>query len=503
MKTVLLALGLILSAPFLDKKDDELPLGDFGKSFLKSHFKVEAAAEMPIDKIREQHCVRGTFGTFEIAYPIWQLDDKHHIEDLQSIASTLVQLQVHWMDWLAKGDERLKAPKADAETLLAWIKSWKPGGFAKAATAPDKDLFVLLGATDAQVAASRNLGAFIGKPDVLGVAPRDGKKTRIMFAPTRRDFVEMLGYAGMLDATVQPQLWTKTATTWTNFWIEWTLVLALEYPPWSYDKDFKTGFSMNKFETTGMLEHTVQHAMLTFLWMVYGDNDAIHLNQAQAMAMAIELCGEINALEGDGGRGTTGARTNAYEKFVPGGNSEGGVLPPISALPFDNVKTNPWHEGFGRDYFVLPLRKGQKLGAKGVTKDGPPKLDPIVVKDKSAHFSITSLDETKHYVVSAPFMGENAKIRQYPPPEFVTDFREFFRAYKCGFLHWLQTMSDKGGLEPSLAKYQTLMKRMANRDESKTLDAIVMEVYGLPLSGKNGETDSLEWRFLDWLAKGK
>jgi hypothetical protein len=28
-------------------------------------------------------------------------------------------------------------------------------------------------------------------------------------------------------------------------------------------------------------------------------------------------------------------------------------------------------------------------------------------------------------------------------------------------------------------------------------------VYGVPLSGKNGSTDSLEWRFLEWLAKGK
>ncbi|MDZ4773684.1 MAG: hypothetical protein SGI72_11185 [Planctomycetota bacterium] len=503
MKTIWLALALMMFAPFLEKNDDELPLGDFGTTFLKSRFKVEAVADMPLDKLRADHCVRGTFGTFEIAYPIWQLDDKHHIEDLRSIAVTLVQLQVHWMDWLAKGDERLNAPKADAETLIAWIKSWKAPNFARAESAPDKDLFVFLGATDAQKAASKNLGAFIGKPDVLGAAPRDGKITRILFAPKRLDFVQMLGYAGLLDPTQQAVLWTKTTTTWTNFWIDWTQILALEYPPWSEDKEFKQGLSMNKFEPTGMLQHTVQQAMLTFLWMVYGDSDAIHLNQAQALAMAVELCGEVNALEGDGGRGTTGAKTNAYEKFVPGGNSAGGILPPISALPGDGMKVNPWHENLGRDYFTLPLRKGQKLGAKGVTKDGPPGLDPIVVKDKAAHFSITSLDGNKRYVVSAPFMGVNAKIRTYPPPEFVTDFREFFRAYKCGFLHWLQTMGDKSGPAESEVKYQKLMKALANRDGTKALDAQVAEIYALPLSGKSGETDSLEWRFLDWIAKGK
>jgi hypothetical protein len=42
-----------------------------------------------------------------------------------------------------------------------------------------------------------------------------------------------------------------------------------------------------------------------------------------------------------------------------------------------------------------------------------------------------------------------------------------------------------------------------HRAEGQTIDAIVQATYGLPLSGKNGDTDSLEWRFLDWLAKGK
>ena len=31
----------------------------------------------------------------------------------------------------------------------------------------------------------------------------------------------------------------------------------------------------------------------------------------------------------------------------------------------------------------------------------------------------------------------------------------------------------------------------------------MQEIYGTPLSGKNGKTPSLEWKFLDWLEKGK
>ncbi|MBL8859643.1 MAG: hypothetical protein JNL28_14140 [Planctomycetes bacterium] len=503
MKTLLFALLLCLPAVVDEKKDDSLPLDEFGKTFLKTRFKASAADEMPFDKLRAEHCVHGVFGTFDIAYPIWSLGEKGHVDDLRALATTLIQVQVHWIDWLAKGDERTAAPKADAETLLAWIKGWKPANFSKAENAPDKDLFVLLGATDAQKAASKRLGDFIGKPDVLGVAPKDGRITQILFAPTRLDFVHLLGYAGLRDPTQQPMLWTNKATTWTNFWIDWNIVMALEYPPWADDKEFKTGLSMNKFEPTGMLQHTVQHAMLTFLWMVYGDNDGIHINQAQAMSMAIEVCGEINALEGDGGRGTTGAATNAYEKFVPGGNSAGGVLPPIPAMPFDGMKTDPWHENLGRDYFTLPLRKGQKAGAKAVAKDGPDGLDSRIMRDKTAHFAIFSLDRSKRYVVTAPFMGEHAKIRAYPPVQFVTDFREFFRAYKCGFNHWLQTQGDKAGPEASAAKYREFMRAMAARDEGTKIDAVVQKVYGIPLSGKDSEGESLEWSFLEWLAKGK
>lgn len=504
MKTIFFALVSLCVAPAAFAGEDLLPLDEFGKAFLKEHFKTEKAAEVPIDKVHDLQCVHVTLGTFDIAYPIWSLGEKGHVEDLQKIATALVQVQQHWIDWLAKGDPATVAPKADADVLLAWIKTWKAGSFGRADTAADKDLFTLLGARDAEKDASKRLGDFIGKPDVLGVAPKDGVITHLMFAPTRRDFIEMLGYGGMLEPERQPELWVKKAPTWTSFWIGWTFVIALEYPPWGDPgKDFKLGLSMNKFEPTGMIEHTVQQTMLTFLWMVYGDSDAIFLNQAMAMNMAIEICGELNALEGDGGRGTTGAQTNAYEKFVPGGNSAGGVLPPVSAAPYDLMKQNLWHENLGRDHFVGPLRKGQKLGQKMIPKDAPAGLDPVMFKDKNAHFQIMSIDGAKKYVVTAPFMGAPSKIRTYPPPEFVTDFREFFRAYKCGFYYWLQTQGDKAGAEPSAAKYRELLREIGRRDSTKTLDDLVAKIYGTPLSSKSGEVDSLEWRFLDMLAKTK
>lgn len=503
MKPLLLAFALLFAAaPSLAR--DDVPFAELGKGFLKARFKSEAAGDCPMQKLREQHCAHGLIGIFDIAYPAWQLSEKQHVEDLRALCNALLSVQGHWIDWLAKGDDAAAPAKADVEALLLWVKGWKPAALSKVEAAADKDLFLLLGANEAQSAAAKRLTTFLSKPDVLAVAPRNGEPTHLLFAPARRDFVEMLGYAGLLDPAQPAVLWNAEATTWTSFWIGWDLVLALEYPPWSEDKEFKTGLSMNKFEPTGMLEHVVQQSMLALLWSCYGDSDALYLHQAQAMNMAIEVCGEINALEGDGGRGTTGAKTQPYEKFVPGGSSSGGTLPPIPAATQDSMKTNQWHEGLGKDHFAAPLRKGQKNAQKQLTKDKPIGLDPSVAKDKHAHFLLISPDQQVKYVVSAPFLGKYSKDKAYPPHEVIADYREFFRAFKCGFYYWLQSQADKGGAEGSAIKYKDLMKKLAARDPAaKSFEDLVVEVYGVPLSGKNGETDCLEWRFLEWLGKGK
>lgn len=501
MNSILLVAALCVCLPTTLAGDDEVPFEKFGKEFLETHFKAKTVSEVPLAKLHDEHCVHGTLGTFEIAYPTWQIGGKGHAEDLRSIAMALLQVQIHWIDWLAKGDAKAEAPKADAETLIAWVKSWKMPVLAKAENGKEQlDLFKLLGATDAQNKAAADLTAFMMSPDVLGVAPKNGDRAHLLFAPTRLDFVQMMAYTGMLDETQKKQLWNKSSTLWTAFWVDWTLVLALEYPPWSEDKKFETGLSMNKFEPTGMLEHTLQQAMLALLWMDYGDNDALYLNQAQAMNMVIEVVGEINALEGDGGRGTTGGKTEAYEKFVPGGNPGGGFLPPISAAGQDSLKTNPWHEGLGKDHFAAALRKGQKAGLLQLHKDFPTGLDPALAKDKNGHFVLTGESNAKKHVVNAPFVGAPAKAQPYPSTEFIPDYKEFFRAYKCCFYWWLQTQAAG---DASATKYAALLRALGTRDTSKTFDDVVLEVYGTPLSSKSVDVDALEWHFLDWLAKGK
>ncbi len=494
-----LVLPIVLGSPAGAMDGDDIPFADFGKSFLQIHG-AESAADLPLDALAKKHCVHIGIGLFDVAYPAAFLVDKKRADEFTQVCKGLLDLQQRWIGWVAGGTTGELPLAAEITEVGAWIDSWKAAQLAKASKADDRSLLAVCAATEAQAQAVERLTRALLDPKTLGVAPKDGKQIALLFAPTRRDFVELLGYAGLLDSAQQTVLWTDTASTWTSFWIGMTFVLALEYPPWEYDPTFQTGLSMNQFEATGLLEHTLQQAGITLQWVCYGDGDALYLQQAVAMNLVIAICGQINALEGDAGRGTTGAKTDPYEKFVPGGNSAGGTLPAIPAAPLNMMKTGHWRAGLGKDHFAAPLRKGQKEGQKQLGKDKPEKMEHSLARDKNAHFLLLSEDGAKKYVVSAPFLGKHSKEKAYPPADVLLDYREFFRAYKSGFYGWLQ---EKGSAEESSAKFEALLKKVASRDPAQTFEELVQEVYGVPLSARNGDDESLEWRYLDWLGKGK
>lgn len=478
-----------------------VPFADFGKAFVERHCKAPAATPCPVDEVRSAHYAHGAFGIVDLAYPAAALGDKQHAEDLKAIVAGLLQMQSRWIDWVAPADAT--AAKADLAALGKWVADWKPASLAKAKGAPDKDLYALLDAPEEVRAAAQRAQAFLLDPKGAVVVPRERRLVRLLLAPRRRDFFELAGYAGLLDPELRTQVWTDSLEQWTNFWLGWDLVLALEYPPWKEDPKYESGLSMDKFDPDGMVQHVVQQSMLALLWLAYGEGDSHHLQQALALEAAIAVCGEGNALEGDGGISVSGGTSAPYERFVPGGASSGGVLPPMPVVGAGVMTQGTWREGRGADHFVGPLRKGQKNGAKIVFKDPPKHLESEVVRDKSAHFQLIGSDGASKHVVSAPFLGSHANARPYPPIAFLIDYREFFRAYRTAFVHWLETQGDPAGPKESAAKFGELLRRLHAGREGGALEANVAAVYGVPLSGKSGEAESLEWRFLGWLEKGR
>lgn len=481
---------------------DAVPFQEFGEAFLKAHGAKDAAS-LPIEKLLAEHYVRGAVGVIDVAYPLEFLEDKARQEELRAQCAALVDMQTRWVEWLAGPDARCKPGLDAAKQLAAWIKGWKPPVFAKLKNGKGaKELYAALGAEADVVAAQKTFDALLRDAEVLGAVPKDGARLSLVFAPTRRNFVELAGYAGLRDAGDRETLWQPSTPKWTTFWIGWNFVCALEYPAWSEDPQFRSGTPMNKFDPTGREQHTVQNAANGLQWLCFGEDDATYLHQALSMNLAVAVCGGCNTLEGDLVRGTTGAQTQPYEKFVPGGNPAGGVLPPIPAAGGDALKDGRWRDGKGKDHFAGVLRKNQKDGWKEITKHRPEKLDPALARDQDAHFPIMGPQGEDKIAVSAPFLGPYANEKPYPPQSVLLDYREFFRAYKCCFFAWMQSNADKDNAETSAVKFRELLRKVALRSTDTGFEALVKEIYGVPLSARNGETASLEWRFLQWLAKG-
>jgi len=112
---------------------------------------------------------------------------------------------------------------------------------------------------------------------------------------------------------------------------------------------------------------------------------------------------------------------------------------------------------------------------------------------------LKSDDTSKRTFVRAPFFGSAAQGKELPPPEFMTDYLEFFRAYKSCFVHWLRDESAGKG-EGGEAKFAQLLRQVAEAGSAASFEELVAEVYAVPLASADFSKDNLELRFLAWLA---
>ena len=475
---------------------DGIEFEALGQAFRAAHCEgAETSDACNLDAIVRDHYARVTLGVFELCYPADLLAKSGPAKQFIEVMRAVLDLEARWLGIVGPGDDTERSAQKELESVRGWLSTVKPAQLARIRKSADKDLFTYLEAGADVVATQERLLAYMLDPDALFLVPIRGEPARILLAPTRREFMELVGFAGQLEPELQAVYWHEDVVKWTQIWSGWTLVLALEYAPWGgTDPKFKTGLSMKEFDKTGLSEHVVQQATLTLLRHVFA-REPTHFEQALATNITIDVCGQINTVDGEGAIGTSGARTLPYSRFVPGGNPNGGVLPARSAAPFNMVVINKWRKGKGDDWFAAALRKGQKTAAKRAAKD---KSNPQR-KDKTPHFQLDDPNVGKH-LITAPFLSEFANEKQYPPTKFLNDYREFFRSYRSCFFHWLEVAGDPESPEASKAKFKQLVRGTVDVTEEDTFDNLVATIYGVPLSASDGSTDSLEWRFLAWLA---
>ena len=502
MKNLIAAVvSIALAAPLARAQApaSEIDFAGLAKSFLDERCDGQSAAICDVTGVLDRHFARIRLGALEINYPTEFLADKDKPEELKEVLIGIVDLQGAWIDRLTAGTEHGDEAQVDVEAIRTWVDDWKTKTLKKLGKkAGAVSLMDALEAPDEVRAAEERLHALMRDEERIGLAIMGTMQPRIVLSPTRLDFMRWLAYTGELESGRRNELYVDGVDQWTQFWTGWTPILAMEYASWAgFDPKFRSGKSMKSFESTGMVEQiTLQAGMALVRYCANRNLD--HQDNAIVMNLVIDIVGQINTIDGEGQIGTSGARTRPYSRFIPGGNSEGGTLPKRSATGRNTVVKSQWRKDNGADYFLGALRKGQKDGSKLAGKERKERY-----KDKTAHFQLKS-DRGK-YVVSAPFFGEHANAQQYPPQEFLTDYSEFYRAYKSGFYHWLRLFGAGSPETPdeSLIKFRELMAGLNEVGNGLTFEQLFENVYGLPLSAADGETDSMEWRFLAFLKDGK
>ena len=474
---------------------DAIPFKELGEAFAKAN--CPGGADSGICSPEEVMALRyatARVGAFEMSFHLDFFGDSKRSGEIAVVIQAAIDLQEEWFLRFAKEPATLEAAKADLAILEGWIGGWSKAKLKKLAKdAEGGSLFELLEAEDAVREASARLAPMIYDAEIMAVVPQFIEDIPVLFSATRLNFMQLVGYAGIVFPAVQESTWFPSTADWTQFWMDKTMVVALQYSPWSDDPKFKGGLSMNKFDKGGQRQHVVQQLADALTNKTLNRNDVPLIDKGLAVHMTVAVCGSANTVDGEGAITTSGAQTRPYSRFVPGGKSEGGVLPKASAQPFNVTRESAWRKAKVGELYFTALQDGQALGGKRVKKD---KKRPLA-KRPEAHFGLEA-PSGKKIAVTAPFLGEFSSQRPYPDGEYLNDFREFFRAYQACFLDWLSKTGSEGDTpEVAQEKFRQLISRLS-LEKTVTIDEAVQGVYDEPLSTLDGSA-GLEWRFLQWL----
>ena len=504
-----LTLSLTLVAapllPLVDEPDIDYPAL---LEQAQEHYELEGTnlASYSIAQLLDSdHFIKFELGPWDIRLPVDEVSDKSGVTIIKDAVMSTLDVANLWAEWTVLDEAALGEIKEDIGVLRKWVKSWSNRGFRKSANEEGESLFARMPSVDEKVLAAGQ--RFL---DRMGLEAKvDGTPAaQVVFCPTRKTFIELSTLVGAIEPKRKELLWGDQSVFQTAAWSNNVHFIALEYAIWPWDGAHpENGDSMNAFVKTGRNQHTVERVAASLSRGTFNSMASPLLEQALHINLVIEIIGEeapsFSTWSFQWSR--AGGSTQPYSRFVPGGNSAGGVLParPASAGPktgtSESTQHTVWREKNGQDYYKSALKKGQKKGAKlaGKSNDVP----DDVRRDKRAHFAIGILGKSEAVPMSAPFLGAEAEDKKVPEDKYIDEYEEFFRAYRACFSHWLRTEGHPAGNDKSPEAFAKLLERARNRSKSDTLSSMVLEVYGLPLSGQNGETDSLEWRFLEFISK--
>ncbi|MEM9380052.1 MAG: hypothetical protein AAGB93_08880 [Planctomycetota bacterium] len=480
------ALALLLpSATAAAADSDDLEIDHIGLA--RTVLERAGLQEVPPEEVSMETLLEKSFytlrlGLFDLAISAHETDDKHNGNSFALLGVSLIDVQATFLDWVGPKAPELKQAQKDIKTLRSWVKGLRGDIINNLDHSEMGDLATLLGAPKKVLEAQERFGTYMATGTPIGLAREDELVDPFIVAPDRRAFLELLSTFGMISPQNQSVYWQPDVAEWTNTYFNDVSVVALEFAdPGSTTMGAFGGVSMNSRTPTGMQQQIAQLAGNAMVDNLYGSKIPPSLAGAFAVNLVIDIYGECNTrVDGD----LRSRRTEAREVFVPGGASEGGVLPP-------NLADSRWRGEQGKDRFLVALQGSQKAGDSKARKR----------TERNCCFELSDDRESQRLVVRAPFLGTPAVGKEDLPESFYGDSLEFFRSYRTGFVFWLQTQGLRSKSKAKLAFGEFLRQLAQADDNSESLETVIQEVYGSPLSAAETSKDDLEGQFLRWLSK--
>lgn len=474
--TLALTIALGLAAPRAAfAQSPGLDHAGLAARFLERHDVADASpATLDLHSLLEERYLHLRVGLFDLYTPADA--GVEGLEDYARVVSALFAAQERWLEWLEPVLEDAREVRADQRTLSRWVGSWKMAALAEAASRGGGDLLELLEAKDDVREAAQRYADYLVSGAALGLDHEGGHSEPIVLIPDRGRFTEFLCFGGWLYDHLRPVFWQAGVEDWTHFYIDEFKVLAMQFAaPGRQPGDYQTGWRMDSRTETGLEQQIVQLAANSMLANYFGERVPPSLAGALAVNLVVDLYGECDTrVDGD----LRARRTEAREIFVPGGNPDGGILPP-------NLADSRWRDRHGADRFVGALKRAMEERRRS---------EPVT-------FELLDDGERARRSVAAPFLGSSAD-RTPVGQEFFGDQLEFLRSYRTCFLYWLREEAG-GSRGKSERAFASLLSELACNEDPEALEGVFERVYGDPLSapvqalGK----DQLEGRFLGWLEK--
>jgi hypothetical protein len=476
--------GASASLPIQADEAPGLPFEDLARRCLAAHRHAPQDPGDPeafeLEGFFTAHYLTAELGLFELGASVHRLQDRAWAEAYRDLSASLLDAQLRWLERVDPLTLRTKDTRADLATVRRWVAKWPAADLSRAALGDVRSVTALLGPKDdVAQAAARLRTAMLSGGGLPHQHDLEGP-VRLVLAPTRADFVELMALAGWARPSLRPIFWQAGVDEWLEFSVDDRKVIALQYvAPGRARGDYASGTSMNERTPTGALQQVVQLALLRLVDVYYVGLMPAELGKGLVMNLVIDQFGELQTrVDGD----LTANETQKREVFVRGGASEGGRLP-------QNVAETRWRMDGGKDRYLRVLRQVQKAG-KG-SREGS--------KNDQANFLLRSRDESERAIVSAPIFGAAAAKAQAPPEVVQGDYLEFVRAYQCGFVHWLQE-HGAGSRKASEQAWARLLETLADPARVQTVDEVLAATYGSPISDADCDPKTLEGKFLRWLS---